>query len=89
MDTSIEIHRPRWVKPIAAVAAVLVAAGGIGYAVTNDQGGDRADQATSAHAGSVAVGLESASPAPADATSETASTTILIVSSRSSSTGGR
>ena len=66
MDTSIEIHRPRWVKPIAAVAAVLVVAGGIGYAVTNDQGGDRADQASSAQAGSVAVRLESASPAPAE-----------------------
>ena len=66
MDMSIEIHRPRWVKPIAAVAAVLVVAGGIGYAVTNNQGGDRADQATSAQAGSVAVGLESAIPAPAE-----------------------
>jgi hypothetical protein len=65
MDTSIEIHRPRWVKPIAAVAAVLVVAGGIGYAVTNDQG-DRAGQASGARAGSVTVRLESASPAPAE-----------------------
>ena len=65
MDTSIEIHRPRWVKPIAAVAAVLVVAGGIGYAVTNDQG-DRAGQASRARAGAVTVGLESASPVPAE-----------------------
>jgi hypothetical protein len=65
MDTSIEIHRPRWVKPIAAVAAVLVVAGGIGYAVTNDQG-DRAGQASGARAGAVSVRLESASPAPAE-----------------------
>jgi hypothetical protein len=65
MDTSIEIHRPRWVKPIAAVAATLVVAGGIGYAVTNDQG-DRAGQASGARAGSVTVRLESASPAPAE-----------------------
>lgn len=38
MDTSIEIHRPRWVKPIAAIAALLVVAGGIGYVVTNTDG---------------------------------------------------
>jgi hypothetical protein len=65
MDTSIEIHRPRWVRPIAAVAAVLVIAGGIGYAVTNGQG-DAAGQASGARAGAVTVRLESASPAPAE-----------------------
>jgi hypothetical protein len=65
MDTSIEIHRPPWVRPIAAVAVVLVVAGGIGYAVTNDQG-DRAGQASGARAGAVKVRLESASPAPAE-----------------------
>lgn len=65
MDTSIEIQRPRWVKPIAAVAAVLVVAGGIGYVVTNDQG-DRAGQASRARAGADTVRLESASPAPTE-----------------------
>jgi hypothetical protein len=65
MDTSIEIHRPRWVKPIAAVAAVLVVAGGIGYAVTNDQG-DLAGRASEARAGAVTVRPELASPAPAE-----------------------
>jgi hypothetical protein len=65
MDTSIEIHRPRWVRPIAAVAAVLVVAGWIGYVVTNDQD-DRAGQASGARAGAVTVRLESASPAPAE-----------------------
>ena len=86
METSIEIHRPRWVKPIAAVAAVLVVAGGIGYAVTKDQGGDRADQATSAQAGSVAVGLESAIPAPAEPRS--AADQVLSAGAAATATSG-
>lgn len=61
MDTSIEIHRPRWVRPIAAVAAVLVVAGGIGYAVTNADG-DRSG-ASGGAVRAVTMQPEAASPA--------------------------
>jgi Domain of unknown function (DUF4349) len=66
MDTSIEMHRPRWVKPIAAVAALLVVAGGIGYAVTNGEG-NRAGEALRASAGAVTVRPEAAGSAVSEA----------------------
>jgi hypothetical protein len=54
MDTSIEMHRPRWVKPIAAVAALLVVSGGIGYVVTKADG-VRSGEASGAGATAVAM----------------------------------
>lgn len=66
MDTSIQIHRPRWVKPIAAVAALLVVAGGIGYAVTNGEG-NRAEEALRAGARPVTVRPEATSSAVSEA----------------------
>ena len=81
MDTSIQIHRPRWVKPVAVVAVLLVLAGGIGYAVTHGEG-NRAGQALRAGAVAVTVRPEAASsvvpnarPAADEALATGASTT--------------